>query len=69
MDEMRKIYKELNITGEVEGYFDTSELNIPATFILSKGEGRILYKYAKRDFGKRAPGTEVMNTLAKLQEK
>ena len=68
MEEMKKIYKDLGLTEEVEGYFDTSELNVPATFILTQGEGRIVYKHAKRDYTKRAPGSEIISELSKLNQ-
>lgn len=69
MDEIKKIYKTLEIEDEVEGYFDTTQLNVPGTFILTEKEGRIIYKYAKRDFSKRAPGGELLDTLIKLRDK
>ena len=68
MEEMKKIYKDLGLTEEVEGYFDTSELNVPATFILTQGEGRIVYKHAKRDYTKRAAGSEIISELSKLNQ-
>lgn len=67
MEEIEGIYKELGIDEKVEGYFDTSELNVPATFILTQKEGRIIYKYGKRDYTKRAPGGDLLDTLLKLR--
>lgn len=67
MDEIKSIYKELGLDEEVEGYFDTSELNVPATFILTQNEGRIIYKYGKRDVSNRAPGGDLLDTLLKLR--
>lgn len=64
--EITKIYRNLGIKGEVEGYYDTSELNVPATFIVSKGEGRILYKHARRDYTQRASGSEIMKVLTRI---
>lgn len=65
-DEITNIYKHLGIDGPVEGYYDTSELNVPATFIISKGEGRVLYKHAKRDYTKRATGSEIITELTRI---
>ena len=53
---------------QVEDYFDTSELNVPATFILTQGEGRIVYKHAKRDYTKRAPGSEKFSVKLALAD-
>ena len=68
MEEMNKLYKELGLSEEVEGYFDTSELNVPATFVLTQGEGRIVFKHAKRDYTKRAAGSEIISELSKLNQ-
>lgn len=67
MEEIKKIYKEIGIEEKVEGYFDTSELNVPATLILTQKEGRIIYKFGKRDYTFRAPGSELLDTLLKLR--
>ncbi len=63
LDEMKSIYEELGIPGEVEGQYDTSELNVPTTLILEKNTARILYKYARRDYTLRAPGSALTRTL------
>ena len=65
-DEITDIYAQLGISGEVEGYYDTSELNVPATYVVSKGEGRILYKHAKRDYTQRATGSEIIRELTRI---
>lgn len=65
-DQITDIYQKLGIDGPVEGYFDTSELNVPAAYIVSKGEGRILYKHAKRDYTKRSTGSEIMTELTRI---
>ena len=64
-DEITKIYKTLGIEGRVEGYWDTSELNVPATFIIDTN-GQILYKHAKRDYTQRAFGSELINELKRI---
>ncbi len=69
MDEVKGIYRELGVGEKIEGYFDTSELNVPATFILTQNEGRIIYKYGRRDYTRRAPGGELLDTLVKLRER
>lgn len=69
MEEIKEIYKELGIEGKVEGYFDTSELNVPITLILTQKEGRIIYKFGKRDYTFRAPGSELLDTLLKLRKR
>ena len=68
LDTMKSIYETLGIPGEVEGYFDTSELNVPTTLILEKGTARILYKYAKRDYTLRAPGSDLIRELKHLNQ-
>ena len=65
-DEITDIYTQLGITDPAEGYYDTSELNVPATYIVSKGEGRILYKHAKRDYTQRATGSEIITELTRI---
>lgn len=64
-DEMKKIYGELGIEEELEGYYDTSELDVPMTLIVDT-TGRMLYKYAKRDYTKRAPGSEIIRELTRI---
>ncbi len=65
-EEITRIYKDLGIDGEVEGYWDTSELNVPATYIIGPGDGRILFKHAMRDYTKRASGSEIIAELTRL---
>lgn len=65
-EEITKIYADLGINEAVEGYFDTSELNVPATFIVDKVNGRILYKHAKRDYTQRATGSEIIRELSRI---
>ena len=65
LKEMKEIYKTLGIEGKVEGYFDTSELNVPATLLIDVN-GQILYKHAKRDYTQRAFGSEIINELKKI---
>ena len=64
--EITQIYNNLGISEDVEGYFDTSELNVPATFIIVPGKGRIIFKHAKRDYTKRATGAEIITELSRL---
>ncbi len=68
LDEMKSIYEQLGIPGEVEGYFDTSELNVPTTLLLEKGTARILYKFARRDYTVRAPGSEIIRELKAINQ-
>jgi len=63
--EMKGIYKTLGIEGKVEGYFDTSELNVPATLLIDTN-GQVLYKHAKRDYTQRAFGSEIINELKRI---
>ncbi len=65
-EEITRIYEDLGITEPVEGYFDTSELNVPATFIADAGDGRILFKHAKRDYTQRATGSEIIRELSRI---
>ena len=65
-EEISKIYQDLGIDEPVEGYFDTSELNVPATFIVDAGNGRILFKHAKRDYTQRATGSEIIRELSRI---
>lgn len=65
-DEMTKIYQDLGIEGPIEGYYDTSELNVPATYIVSAGAGQIIFKHAKRDYTQRATGSEIIRELNRL---
>lgn len=65
-EEITRIYRDLRINGPVEGYFDTSELNVPATFIVNPGDGRILFKHAKRDYTQRATGSEIIRELSRI---
>ena len=64
-EEMTKIYQELGIPGGLEGYFDSSELDVPMTLIVDQ-TGRILYKFAKRDYTIRAPGSELVTELKRI---
>ena len=64
--EITQIYEDLGINGKVEGYYDTSELNVPATYIVGAREGRILFKHAKRDYTKRASGSEIIRELSRI---
>ena len=64
-EEMTKIYRDLGIQDGLEGYFDSSELDVPATLIVDTN-GRILYKYAKRDYTLRAPGSEIITELTRI---
>lgn len=68
LDTMKSIYQTLGIPGEVEGYFDTSQLNVPTTLLLEKDSARILYKFAKRDYTLRAPGSELIRELKHLNQ-
>ena len=61
-----QIYCDLGIEDPLEGYFDTSELNFPATFIINPGDGRILYKHAKRDYTQSATGAEIIRELSRM---
>jgi peroxiredoxin len=65
-DEITDIYQKLDIDGPVEGYSDTSELNVPATYIVCKGEGKIIHKHAKRDYTQRATSSEIMTELTRI---
>ncbi|MEM8952925.1 MAG: peroxiredoxin-like family protein [Verrucomicrobiota bacterium] len=65
-EEVTQIYKDLSITEPVEGYFDTSELNVPATYIVGREDGRILFKHAKRDYTQRANGSEIIRELTRI---
>ncbi|MEM9479460.1 MAG: peroxiredoxin-like family protein [Verrucomicrobiota bacterium] len=67
-EEITTIYSELGIDEPVEGYWDTSELNVPATFIVDT-EGRILFKHAKRDYTQRATGSEIIRELTCLNQR
>ena len=67
-EEITAIYQDLGIEGPFEGYFDTSELNVPATYIVDQGEGRILYKHAKRDYTQRATGSEIIRELSRINQ-
>ncbi|MEM7147315.1 MAG: peroxiredoxin-like family protein [Verrucomicrobiota bacterium] len=64
--EITNIYNDLGIAEPVEGYFDTSELNVPATYIVGSENGRILYKHAKRDYTQRATGSEIIRELTRI---
>lgn len=64
-EEMTKIYQDLGIPGGLEGYFDSSELDVPMTLIVDP-TGRILYKFAKRDYTIRAPGSELVTELKRI---
>ncbi|RXJ98976.1 hypothetical protein CRV02_12325 [Arcobacter sp. CECT 8989] len=64
-DEITKIYETLGIKERVEGYWDTSELNVPATLIVDT-DGRIIYKHAKRDYTQRAFGSDIINELKRV---
>ncbi len=68
LEEMTSIYEILGISGDVEGYYDTSALNVPTTLILEKGTARILYKYARRDYTLRAPGSALVRELKLLNQ-
>ena len=52
-DEMKKIYSALKIPGELEGYYDSSELDVPTTYIVDT-DGMIIYQFSKRDYTVRA---------------
>lgn len=64
-EEITRIYSDLGINEPVEGYWDTSELNVPATYIVDV-EGRILFKHAKRDYTQRATGSEIIRELSRI---
>ena len=63
-EEMTRIYADLGINEGLEGYFDSSELDVPMTLIVD--QGRILYKFAKRDYTIRAPGSEIISELKRI---
>lgn len=65
-EEISRIYTELGIKDPVEGYWDTSELNVPATFIVNPVDGRILFKHAQRDYTRRATGAEIIRELSRI---
>lgn len=65
-EEITEIYNDLGIGEPVEGYFDTSELNVPATYIVGPDDGRILFKHAKRDYTQRATGSEIIRELTRI---
>lgn len=72
-EEMTKIYADLGINEPLEGYFDSSPLDVPTTFIIGSpktpgGAGRILYKFAKRDYTIRAPGSAIIRELTRLNQ-
>ena len=66
-EEMTQIYQDLGIEEPIEGYFDTSELNVPATFIVDSN-GRTLFKHAKRDYTQRATGSEIIRELSRINQ-
>jgi peroxiredoxin len=73
-EEMIKIYKDLGIYNDNKtlegGLFEPMDTNVPATFIIDKGEeGRIYYKHAKRDFTNRAPASTIIQELSQINEK
>lgn len=68
-DEITNIYQQLDIEDPVEGYWDTSELNVPATYIVAQGSARILFKHAKRDYTQRATGSEIIRELSRINQK
>ena len=67
-EEITQIYADLGINEQVEGYWDTSELNVPATYIIDT-EGRMLFKHAKRDYTQRATGSEIIRELTNLNQR
>ena len=72
-EEMKKIYEDLGINEPLEGYFDSSPLDVPTTFIIGSknqpgGHGRILYKFAKRDYTIRAPGSAIIRELTRINQ-
>ena len=72
-EEMTKIYQDLGINEPLEGYFDSSPLDVPTTFIIGSsvtpgGAGRILYKFAKRDYTIRAPGSAIIRELTRIHQ-
>lgn len=67
-EEITKIYADLGIDEPVEGYWDTSELNVPATYIVDP-EGRIIFKHAKRDYTQRATGAQIIRELSYLNQR
>lgn len=67
-DEITGIYEQLGIQGDVEGYWDTSELNVPATYIVAPESGRILFKHAKRDYTQRATGSQIIRELTRINQ-
>ena len=67
-EEITQIYADLGIDEPVEGYWDTSELNVPATYIVDT-EGRMLFKHAKRDYTQRATGSEIIRELTHLNQR
>ena len=68
MEEMVRIYGQLGIEGAVEGYWDTSELNVPATYIVGQGAAQILFKHAKRDYTQRATGSAIIRELTRINQ-
>ena len=72
-EEMKKVYQDLGINEPLEGYFDSSPLDVPTTFIIGSpstpgGKGRILYKFAKRDYTIRAPGSAIIRELTRINQ-
>ena len=72
-EEMKKVYEDLGINEPLEGYFDSSPLDVPTTFIIGSpntpgGAGRILYKFAKRDYTIRAPGSAIIRELTRINQ-
>lgn len=67
-DEITQIYEHLGIQGAVEGYWDTSELNVPATYIVAPDSGHILFKHAKRDYTQRATGSQIIRELTRINQ-
>lgn len=65
-EEITRIYQELGIPTPIEGYWDTSELNVPATFIINPDSGRIIFKHARRDYTQRATGSMIIRELGRL---
>jgi len=67
-EEITRIYADLGIDEPVEGYWDTSELNVPATYIVDTN-GRMVFKHAKRDYTQRATGSEIIRELTNLNQR
>ncbi|MFI3246934.1 MAG: redoxin domain-containing protein [Ferrimonas sp.] len=64
-DEIQAIYEQLKLAQPPEGHWDSSELAVPATFIIGM-DGRIVFKHARRDYTQRAHGSEIIAALRSI---